>query len=136
MNIAFFLVPKQDVVFLYDDATLKQGLDKIRRYGFSAVPVITRKNEYIGTVSEGDFLWYLFDGCEMKDSTKPIDGALVRDILSTDRNPSVKITSSIEELFMSILNQNFIPVVDDRNLFVGIVTRKDIMKHLCKTVVR
>ena len=35
----------------------------------------------------------------------------------------------IEELLMRAMNQNFIPVVDDRNLFIGIVTRKDVIKH-------
>ena len=30
------------------------------------------------------------------------------------------------------LNQNFVPVLDDEKYFIGIVTRKDIMKYFMK----
>ena len=30
------------------------------------------------------------------------------------------------------MNQNFIPVVDDRNFFIGIVTRQDIIRSILK----
>ena len=56
----------------------------------------------------------------------------IRDIIRLDWNPSVKIDITMDELFKRIMNQNFVPVVDDKNLFVGIITRKDIIKYLCK----
>ena len=66
MNIAFFLKPKHEVAFLYEHQTLRQGLEKLRRHGYSAIPVLTRESKYAGTVSEGDFLRYLLD--------HPVDG--------------------------------------------------------------
>ena len=60
MNIAYLLVPKQNVAYLYDDFTLRQALEKMRSHGYR-IPVINRDNQYVGTVSEGDFLWYLVD---------------------------------------------------------------------------
>ena len=36
----------------------------------------------------------------------------------------------MNELVEIAINQNFVPVLDDRNLFIGIVTRKDIMLYL------
>mgnify|MGYP000937349775 CR=1 FL=1 len=137
MNIAFFLIPKQNVAFLYDDFTLRQGLEKMRFHGYTAIPVVTRKNEYIGTVSEGDFLWHLIDDRKDKDLHKiniqSIENMLVRDIISKDKNPPVRITATVEELIHSALTQNFIPVIDDRDLFIGIVTRSDLIKHYLKT---
>ena len=56
MNIAYFIHPKQDVATLYDDCTLRQGLEKMRHHGYTAIPVVTRDNKYVGTVTEGDFL--------------------------------------------------------------------------------
>ena len=59
MNIAYFLLPKGQVAFLYDDYTFRQGLEKMHHHGYTAIPVISRSGQYLGTVSEGDFLWQL-----------------------------------------------------------------------------
>ena len=57
MNIASFLLPKAEVAYLRDDMTLRQGLEKLRRSGFSAIPVIDIEDRYVGVVGVGDFLW-------------------------------------------------------------------------------
>ena len=61
MNIAFFLRPKISVAYLYSDWTVRHSLEKMKHYGYAAIPVINRDGRYMGTVSEGDFLWYLTD---------------------------------------------------------------------------
>ena len=43
---------------------------------------------------------------------------------------SVSIDAEIGELADLILDQNFVPVVDGRKVFIGIVTRKVIMQAL------
>ena len=53
----------------------------------------------------------------------------IRDILKSDR-PPVRITVSMEDLVTSAMKQNFVPVVDDLGSFIGIVTRKDIIRYL------
>lgn len=137
MNIAYFLVPKQNVAFLYDDFTLRQGLEKMRFHGYTALPVLTRKNKYVGTVSEGDFLWKLIEDQRDEDlhktNIRSIENAFIRDILNEDKNPPVRITATVEELIQSALSQNFIPVVDDRDLFIGIVTRSDLIKYYMRS---
>ena len=35
----------------------------------------------------------------------------------------------MEDLREKVINQNFVPVVDDRNVFIGIVTRSDVIKY-------
>ena len=40
--------------------------------------------------------------------------------------------SNMEDLLDLTLNQNFVPVVDDLNRFIGIITRKDIIKYFYK----
>ena len=135
MNIAYFLLPKSHVAYLYDDYTFRQGLEKMRHHGYTAIPVITRDGQYIGTVSEGDFLWQLL--CDDKEhpqarSMKDLERLLVKDILQEDSYPSVRITVSMEELLTSAMHQNFIPVVDDLDRFIGIVTRKDIIRYFAQ----
>lgn len=131
MNIAHFLTPKLFVATLYEDSTIRQGLEKMRFYNYTAVPVTTRENIYVGTVSEGDFLWYLMEKADSQDgiSLRNMEDLLLRDILKPDRYPPVPITVSVEELLAQAMNRNFIPVVDGRGAFIGIVTRKAIMQY-------
>lgn len=129
MNIAYFLLPKSSVAYLYDDCTFRQGLEKMRHHGYTAIPVITRDGKYIGTASEGDFLWKLLADGNGSFSMKDMEQLHVRDILRGNEYPSVGITVGMEELLQSAMNQNFIPVVDDLGNFTGIVTRKDIIRH-------
>lgn len=136
MNIAYFIHPKQDVATLYDDCTLRQGLEKMRHHGYTAIPVVTRDNKYVGTVTEGDFLWYLVEqqkGELQRVPLKSVEDVLMRDALTFEHNPPVKITAGMEELLRRVMNQNFVPVVDDLQSFVGIVTRKDIIEYLSRS---
>ena len=135
MNIAYFLLPKNRVAYLYDDCTFRQGLEKMRHHGYTAIPVINRAGQYVGTVSEGDFLWKLLAHEQaplMEREMRDLESIPVRNLLKIDTYPSVGITVSMEDLLMSAMKQNFIPVVDDMGSFIGIVTRKDIIRYLAE----
>ena len=59
MNILFFLSPKQDLMYVYDDFTLRQTLEKWENNRYASIPVLNRRGEYVGTLTEGDILWGL-----------------------------------------------------------------------------
>ena len=124
MNIASFLSPKEEVTFLRDDMTIRQGLEKMKRYGYTAVPVIDAEDRYVGVVSEGDFL----DTITMKSLEK----LSVRDIIQSGKIRPVCIDTNMEELLGQAQMQNFVPVIDDRNVFIGIITRSEIIKYFIK----
>ena len=134
MNIAYFLLPKSQVAFLYDDFTFRQGLEKMHHHGYTAIPVINREGKYLGTVSEGDFLWrMLSDPDETRSySMKEMETLDVKDILRENSYPPVRITVTMDQLLDSAMRQNFIPVVDDFGSFIGIVTRKDIIRYFAE----
>ena len=133
MNIAFFTRPKQDVTFVYSDATVRQTLEKMHANGFTAVPVLDREGHYVGTVSEGDLLWFLIKGeggephtmaIESRESIRRTDS-----VDCTEKNPPVTISASIENLIIRAMETNFVPITDDCGIFIGIVTRRSIIKH-------
>ena len=135
MNVAFFLRPKFNVTYIYENDSIRAGLEKMKYHGYTAIPVINDKNEYVGTISEGDFLWYLVD--EQKENLQKVDlksveDKKIKDILKKDRDPSIGITVSVEELLTRAMKQNFVPVVDDSGIFIGIVTRKSIIEYFVK----
>jgi len=130
VNIAYFLLPKARTAYLYDDYTFRQGLEKMRHHGYKAIPVISRSGQYIGTVTEGDFLWHILqEDNEEARTMKDLEQLHIRDILKPDRYPPIRITITMEELLESAVNQSFIPVIDDLGNFVGLVTRKDVMRY-------
>ena len=73
MNVISLLTPKAQVAYIYDDCTIRQGLEKLRAHGYTAVPVLARDGRYVGTVSEGDFLWNILDG---NDNSLLIDACI------------------------------------------------------------
>jgi CBS domain-containing protein len=127
MNILFFLKPKVDLAYIYDDYSMRQALEKMKHYGYAAIPVINREGEYVGTLSEGDLLWAML-GSEAYDNHVR-EGLCVRDILKGRQNVPVNVNADIDDLLLMAMNQNFIPVTDDRGLFIGIVTRRDILQY-------
>ena len=127
MNVLMLLKPKETVKYIFDTNTLRQGLEKMRAHSYTAIPVISEDGKYVGTVSEGDFLYYIVDlrSNTIKDRKKH----RVSDIIRKDFNPAVRINVSMDELLRRAVNQNFVPVTDDWGTFIGIVTRQDIIKH-------
>lgn len=129
MNILFFLKPKATVAYLYDNCSVRQGLEKMRVHGYTAIPVITREGKYIGTVSEGDYLWYILLKKTQEQNLKSLEECYIKDIIRNKRDRAVRVNESIDNLLNMVMEQNFVPVVDDRGMFIGIITRKDIIKY-------
>lgn len=127
MNVLMLLKPKETVKYIYDTNTLRQGLEKMRVHRYTAIPVISEDGKYVGTVSEGDFLYYIIDF--RNSAIKEKEKHRVSDILRRDFNPAVRIDVSMEELLNRALGQNFVPVTDDLGTFIGIVTRQDIIRY-------
>ncbi|MFU0828316.1 MAG: CBS domain-containing protein [Lachnoclostridium sp.] len=126
-SIVFLLTTKANVAYLDDNSTLRQGLEKMRYHGYTAMPVVSQDGTYVGTVSEGDFLWHMLDSGMY--SMKSQEEYYIKDILRKGWNPAVKINATMDELLLRVMDQNFVPVVDDRDKFMGIITRKDIIKY-------
>ena len=128
MNVLFFLKPKQEVCVLHKSYTLRQGIEKLRQYGFAAVPVIDEDGRYCGTVTEGDLLRQVLQH-ENKAEWEQIP---LREAMRTDVKKPVNVMADMDELLSVAVNQNFVPVVDDRGMFIGIVTRQDILRYFAR----
>ena len=126
MNILFFLRPKSGVTYLTLGNSLRQGLEKMRNSGYTEIPVVDRDGNYVGTVSQGDFLWKILDenftDMQMAEHT-------TIDSLVSSRNTAVRINTTMEDLLSKAIDQNFVPVIDDFGAFVGMITRKAIIKY-------
>lgn len=127
MNILFFLKPKATVEYLVENYSLRQAMEKMEVHRYSSIPIISKTGEYIGTLSEGDILWHIkrlgeFDLIDSEDIN-------ITNIKRFRDNAAIKVNSNIQDLINVSKIQNFVPVVDDRNMFIGIVTRQDIITY-------
>ncbi|MBR4555585.1 MAG: CBS domain-containing protein [Ruminococcus sp.] len=126
MNILKLLKPKAVIDYVYEDNSVRQAIEKMRNHGFTAVPVIDREGQYVKALAEGDFLYFMLDNniFDIRD----LEHYRVSDIPRRVRSNPVSVTATVEELVLLAINQNFVPVIDDRKIFIGIVTRSDILQ--------
>ena len=130
MNILFFLTPKSEVAYIFEDETLRQTVEKMEHRKFSCIPLLSKDGRYTGTISEGDLLWgikrmHLTDIKDMEDVS----------IMAIPRRATYKpvhADADMEDLLDRAINQNYVPVIDDKGSFIGIITRKEIIKYCYK----
>lgn len=127
MNILFFLTPKNDVAYIQEDDSIRQAMERMEYHKYSAVPILARNGAYMGTITEGDLLWGIKN--EYHLNLKEAEGIPVTALKRRMDYIPVSVKSNMEDLIDRALNQNFVPVLDDRGLFIGIITRKDIIKY-------
>ena len=130
-NILFFLTPKAMCSHVMADDTLRQALARMESARYAALPIVDKKGEYCGTLTEGDVLWALKNKCNL--DIHAAEHIRIMDIPHRKDNTPVKVDAAMEDLIERASSQNFIPVVDDKNTFIGIVTRRSIIKY-CRKV--
>lgn len=130
MNIAAIMIPKVLTVFLHEKDTVRQGLERFRVHGYTAIPVLNDQEQYIGSVTEGDFLRHLLavQTTDLKAQERYRIGSIVR----RDFCPALPIDAECKQVVETALNQNFIPIVDSRNALCGILTRRIVIAYLAK----
>ena len=131
-NILFFLTPKTLCDFLYDDYTVRQALEKMESAGYAALPILSRHGEYRGTLTEGDLLWALKNLCYM--DMRQAEARRIMEITRRKDNVPVRVTTGMHDLVQRASSQNFVPVVDDKDTFIGIVTRSAIIKYCSQQI--
>lgn len=130
MNILFFLKPKNEVAYIHAEDTLRQVITKMEYHKYSSIPILNRDGKYIGSITEGDLLWGIKNKYNL--SLKEAETIKITEIDRRHDYQAVRVNSDMEDLIEKAMNQNFVPVVDDQDNFIGIITRKDIIEYCYK----
>ena len=131
MNILFFLTPKAMCAYIEAGDTLRQAMERMEHSGYAALPVIDKSGKYCGVVTEGDLLWTIKRLCVM--DLRQTEDHFISEILPRREIHPVRVDTRIEDLVLVAADQNFVPVIDDKNAFIGIVTRSRILKYCLQT---
>ena len=127
MNILFLLTPKAKCAYLRAEDTVRQALERMESSGYAALPILAKDGTYKGTLTEGDLLWAI-KNLEITNLRDMEDHGIMEIYHKRDNTP-VSVSNKVEDLMEKAVAQNFVPVVDDRNTFIGIITRKAIMQY-------
>ena len=132
MNILFFLTPKSDVAYIFEDETLRQTVEKMEHRKFSCIPILNKEGKYTGTISEGDLLWGIKRLNINITDLKQMEDVSIMAIPRRATYKPVHADADMENLLDRAINQNYVPVIDDKGSFIGIITRKEIIKYCYK----
>ncbi|MCL1975462.1 MAG: CBS domain-containing protein [Firmicutes bacterium] len=130
MQMAFFLLPKNETLHLAETMTLRQAMEKMQYHGYGAVPVLNEAGQYIGTITAADILWHLKDAHNANMSVA--EKIFVQDVPRRHDNIAVSVSADIRNMLKMAMEENFIPIVDDLGVFIGIVRRREIMEFYQK----
>lgn len=90
------------------------------------MPTLTDDGKYVGTITEGDVLRAMESMCHWNISEA--EKVKLMDVKRKRNIQAVTISTDMDDLVDVITDQNFVPVIDDQEKFIGIVTRKDVIR--------
>ena len=96
---------------------VRQALEKMEISGFPALPILNKHGEYRGTLTEGDLLWAMKNLCYM--DMRQAEARRIMEITRRKDHLPVKVTANMHDLVQRASSQNFVPVVDDKDAFIG-----------------
>ena len=128
MNILRFMLPKSLVEYATSEQTLRQALEKMRYHRYAAIPVLDGEGKYVGTLRTDDVLHRILEFGEF--SAKAAERVSLISLLDGEYCEPVYHNATMAELIERVKEHNFVPVVDDRDCFIGIILRRDVMSYL------
>nr|WP_036719654.1 CBS domain-containing protein [Paenibacillus sp. JCM 10914] len=132
MRISDFLFAKDKVAYIHATANMQEAMDMLEKSHYSAIPVIDENDKYVGTLSEGDLFW------KMKNTPgltfDNLDTVQVSDINRRIYNECVSIQANLDDMLELAADQNFVPVVEEGEIFIGIIRRKDIIEYYTSNI--
>ena len=108
--------------------TVRQVLEVMHHYRFTTIPLLGENGEYVGTISEGDLLFYLKNNQEIQ--IKDLNTVSILKVIRNKDYLPIKIDTNMIYLILIFLYYYFFLVIDDKEKFIGIITRKSIINYL------
>ncbi|MFA7075428.1 MAG: CBS domain-containing protein [Candidatus Izemoplasmatales bacterium] len=124
MDIYSFMKPKNEVTYMNEDDTVRKAIEIMRKHRYTSIPVLSKTDKYVGTVTEGDLL-YTLD----RVGRDEVDNIKVSSIKRHRDYDAVNINETMLVLLSRASNENFVPIIDESNQFLGIVTRKKLLDY-------
>ncbi|APB31431.1 cyclic-di-AMP-binding protein CbpB [Vagococcus teuberi] len=120
-----FLISSDNVATLSESNSLEHAILVLTKIGYSRVPVLNKEEQLVGLVSLSQVVDQMF-GIEDLEPENLANKKVV-DVMDTDI-PMISLPLDLEKTLHLLVNDSFIPVVNESKEFTGIITRKEILK--------
>lgn len=124
-NEADFLVSSDNVATLNENNSLEHALLVLTKIGYSRVPVLNKEEQLVGLVSLSQVVDQMFGIEDLEPEN--LSDKKVKDVMDTDIT-SICLPLDLEKTLHLLVDNSFIPVVNETQEFTGIITRKEILK--------
>jgi CBS-domain-containing membrane protein len=106
---------------------MRQALERMKYHRCAAIPIIDDGGKYIGTLTKNDLLVKIKNtpGLTIMNAEK----ILLNEIKMHTQNTPVFVDTQMEDLISRSNKQNFVPVIDDSGIFIGIVRCSELIRY-------
>lgn len=121
-----FLIPSSRIAFVQKDNPLYHAFLILTKVKYAKIPVLDKDNHVVGLLS----LAMITDKMLKTDkiSISPLNKLKVSDVMQTDFVKINFVQTTLENQLHLLINNAFLPVVDDKERFQGILTRREWIK--------
>ena len=118
------LTPAENLAVLIDTHNADHATLLLSQMTYTRVPVVTDEKEFVGTIGLRDILAYQMEQGLSQESMADTDIVHMtkKDVAVVE--PDYSLTDVLHKL----VDESFLPVVDEEGIFQGIITRKSILK--------
>ncbi|MCH4056497.1 cyclic-di-AMP-binding protein CbpB [Lapidilactobacillus gannanensis] len=120
-----FLIPADRVATLQATNPLTHAFMLLTKVRYSKIPVLDTASHLTGLLTMPMITESMLGLEEL--SFDPIAEMTVQDVMQTDFD-TIKVTDDMDLTLHLLVDNPFLPVVDEKNIFQGILTRREMMK--------
>lgn len=126
-NKEHYLVPADNVASVLYTNPLEHALLVLSKVGYSKIPVLDKDDRFVGLIGLNDIVGKMIDLTRI--DTDNLAGLTVADVMEIGID-CIKPDCDLEDMLHLMVDNSFLPMVDDNRIFLGIVTRKEILKSV------
>ncbi|MGI2327374.1 cyclic-di-AMP-binding protein CbpB [Planococcus sp. YIM B11945] len=130
-RIEDYIISSEKVAHVQLGNSAEHALLVLTKTGYSAVPVLDLKYRFCGLINAQRITESILGMNHIEYERLP--EIRVEEIMQTDL-PLIQITDRFQRALDLLINQNFLCVVDEDSMFMGILTRRVILKQLKKQI--
>ena len=121
-----FIIPASRIAFVEDDNPLYHAFMILTRVKYSKVPVLDSKNRVVGLLS----LAMITNKMMVTDkiTLDPLTELKVKDVMQTNFDKINFAQTTLEAQLHLLVDNAFLPVVDNHGVFQGLLTRREWIK--------
>ena len=121
-----FIIPASRIAFVEDENPLYHAFLVLTKMKYSKIPVLDKDQKVVGLIS----LSMITDKMLTPDNIviEPLSDLKVKDVMQTDFETINFAHTNFETQLHLLVDNPFIPVVNDNNVFQGLLTRREWIK--------